>query len=61
MSKINLTYLKQQLGIVSQDAQLFSGTIRDNLLFVAPEAMEDQIWKVLTQASLDGLVKEFPT
>lgn len=61
MSKINLTYLKQQLGIVSQDAQLFSGTIRDNLLFVAPEATEDQIWKVLTQASLDGLVKEFPT
>ena len=61
MNTINLTYLKQQLGIVSQDAQLFSGTIRDNLLFVAPQASEDEIWKVLIQASLDGLVKEFDT
>ena len=61
MDKINLTDLKQKLGIVSQDAQLFSGTIRDNLLFVAPQANEQQIWKVLEQASLDSLVNEFDT
>jgi ATP-binding cassette subfamily B protein len=33
---INLNELRQQLGFVTQDPQLFSGTIKDNLLFVKP-------------------------
>jgi len=37
-TKINLTELRMQLGLVSQDSQLFSGTIKDNLLFVRPTA-----------------------
>jgi ATP-binding cassette subfamily B protein len=32
MCEIDLTELRQQLGFVTQDAQLFSGTIKDNLL-----------------------------
>ena len=36
---IDLTELRQQLGFVTQDAQLFSGTIKDNLLFVKPNAV----------------------
>ena len=58
MDKINLTDLKQKLGIVSQDAQLFSGTIRENLLFVAPEAKDDDIRLVLKQASLESYIAE---
>ena len=55
---INLTALKHQIGIVSQDAQLFSGTIRDNLLFVAPQATDEDIRLVLRQASLESFIAE---
>lgn len=55
---INLTDLKHQIGIVSQDAQLFSGSIRDNLLFVAPEATDEDIHLVLKQASLEQFIAE---
>ena len=37
----------QHLGIVTQDTQLFNGTIRDNLLFVAPDATDEDCMKVL--------------
>jgi ATP-binding cassette subfamily B protein len=55
---INLTALKHQIGIVSQDAQLFSGTIRENLLFVAPQATDEDIRLVLRQASLESFIAE---
>lgn len=57
-TEINLTALKQKIGIVSQDAQLFSGTIRDNLLFVAPQATDEDIRLVLKQASLESYIAE---
>ncbi len=55
---INLTALKHQIGIVSQDAQLFSGTIRENLLFVAPQATDKDIRLVLKQAALESFISE---
>ena len=57
-TQINLTAFKQQIGIVLQDAQLFSGTIRDNLLFVAPQATQQEINKVMKQASLEWFISE---
>lgn len=48
--------LQQQLGFVTQDTQLFSGTIRENLLFVKPDASDAEIEHVLHQASCDGLI-----
>jgi ATP-binding cassette subfamily B protein len=59
-TQLNLTSFKQQIGIVSQDAQLFSGTIRDNLLFVAPNATKQEVDKVVKQASLESFVRELP-
>lgn len=50
-TKINLTELRMQLGLVSQDSQLFSGTIRDNLLFVKPQATDEEILEVLKKAA----------
>ncbi|HTQ80763.1 MAG TPA: ABC transporter ATP-binding protein, partial [Thermoanaerobaculia bacterium] len=35
---IDLDHLRRQIGFVTQDTQLFSGSIRENLLFVNPEA-----------------------
>jgi len=50
-TKINLTELRMQLGLVSQDSQLFSGTIKDNLLFVRPTATDEEILEVLKKAA----------
>jgi ATP-binding cassette, subfamily B, bacterial len=43
--------LRRQIGLVSQDTQLFSGTLRENLLFVKPDATEDQLMDVLKKAA----------
>ena len=59
-TRINLTELRRQLGLVSQDSQLFSGTIRDNLLFVKPEASDEEINEVLNKAACQNLLKRAP-
>jgi len=55
--EIELTELRQQLGFVTQDAQLFSGTIKDNLLFVKPSATDEEINDVLQKAACQNLLK----
>ncbi|RAR74196.1 ABC transporter ATP-binding protein [Flavobacterium aciduliphilum] len=54
---IDLLYLRKQLGFVTQDAQLFSGTIRENLLFVKPTATDEELYDALKRASCDNLLK----
>jgi ATP-binding cassette subfamily B protein len=56
-ASINLTELRMQLGLVSQDSQLFSGTIKDNLLFVKPDATDEEILEVLKKAACDNLLR----
>jgi ATP-binding cassette, subfamily B, bacterial len=48
--------LQQQLGFVTQDTQLFSGTIKENLLFVKPDATEEEINEALRKASCTNLI-----
>ncbi len=48
--------LRAQIGFVTQDTQLFSGTIRENLLFVAPLASEEELADVLKKASVTTLL-----
>lgn len=60
INQIDLTAFKQQIGMVTQDPQLFSGSIKQNLLFVKPDATDDDIWMVLKQASLDEFIRELP-
>lgn len=54
--EVDLLELRQQLGFVTQDAQLFSGTIRENLLFVKPDATDDELNDALKRASCDTLL-----
>lgn len=54
---IDLLELRQQLGFVTQDAQLFSGTIKDNLLFVKPDATDEEIMNVLHKSACHNLLK----
>jgi ATP-binding cassette subfamily B protein len=53
---IELTELRRQLGFVTQDAQLFSGTIKDNLLFVKPYATDEEIMEVLQKTACQNLL-----
>jgi ATP-binding cassette subfamily B protein len=49
--EIDFDELRHQIGFVTQDTQLFSGTIRENLLFVNPRATDDMILDVLHKAA----------
>jgi ATP-binding cassette subfamily B protein len=55
-SNIDYEELRLQMGLVTQDPQLFSGTIRENLLFVNPNATGADISSVLSQASCQNLL-----
>ena len=49
--------LRNQIGFVTQDTQLFSGTIKENLLFVNPSASEEEVWDALRKASCIQLLE----
>jgi ATP-binding cassette subfamily B protein len=55
-SEVDLNELREQIGFVTQDTQLFSGTIRENLLFVNPKATDEECLDVLQKASCDSLL-----
>ena len=55
-NKINFEDLRNQIGFVTQDTQLFSGTIKENLLFVNPAATEEDLLDVLKKASCHNLL-----
>ena len=55
-AEIDLLELRKQLGFVTQDAQLFSGTIRENLQFVKPNATDPELLDVLKRASCTNLL-----
>lgn len=54
---INFEDLRNQIGFVTQDTQLFSGTIRENLLFVNPNATEEALIDALHKASCQKLLQ----
>ncbi|MFN0255182.1 ABC transporter ATP-binding protein [Pedobacter ureilyticus] len=54
--EINLDQLREKIGFVTQDTQLFSGTIRENLQFVKPNATDEECLKVLRQAACHTLL-----
>lgn len=54
--EVNLDALREQIGLVTQDTQLFAGTIRENLLFVNPKATEQEMLDVLQKAAANSLL-----
>lgn len=50
--------VRRQMGFVTQDTQLFSGTIRDNMKFVKPDASDQEIEKALEEASAGFLLSQ---
>ncbi len=55
-SEIRYNEMRRQIGFVTQDTQLFFGTIKDNLLFVKPGATDEEILHALHQASCDAML-----
>ncbi len=53
---VDLDQLREQIGFVTQDTQLFAGTIRENLLFVNPQATDEQCMDVLNKAACQSLL-----
>ncbi|MGB8190587.1 MAG: ABC transporter ATP-binding protein, partial [Chitinophagaceae bacterium] len=53
---IRYNELRRQIGFVTQDTQLFAGTIRENLLFVKPDATEAEMYEALEKASCTNLL-----
>ena len=54
--EINFDQLREKIGFVTQDTQLFSGTIKENLLFVKPGATDEDCLEVLQKAACDNLL-----
>ncbi len=54
--EIDLDQLREKIGFVTQDTQLFSGTIRENLLFVRPGASDEECMRVLDRAACQTLL-----
>jgi len=54
--EIDLDQLREKIGFVTQDTQLFSGTIRENLLFVRPDATDEECMNVLQRAACQTLL-----
>lgn len=55
-TEIDLDDLRNKIGFVTQDTQLFSGTIRENLLFVRPDATDEECLAVLKKAACQSLL-----
>lgn len=55
-NEINIEELRSQIGFVTQDTQLFSGTIKENLLFAQPRATDEEIMDALQKASCQNLL-----
>lgn len=54
---IDFDVLRNQIGFVTQDTQLFAGTIKENLLFVKPNATDAEITEALNKASCQNLLE----
>jgi ATP-binding cassette subfamily B protein len=55
-AQIDMSALRNQISFVTQDTQLFAGTIKENLAFVAPGATEDEMLLALTKASCANIL-----
>ena len=55
-AQIDMSALRNQISFVTQDTQLFAGTIKENLAFVAPAATEDEMLLALTKASCANIL-----
>ena len=59
--KLDLGYLRENIGIVSQETYLFNGTIRQNLLYAKPDATEEELIEACKKANIYDFVEKQET
>lgn len=59
--KLDLTFLRSQVGVVSQETYLFNGSIRDNLLYAKPDVTEEEMIEALRKANIYDFVEKQET
>ena len=52
VKRLDLGYLRKNVGVVSQETYLFNGTIRDNLLYAKPGATEEEMIEACRKANI---------
>ena len=60
VKKLDLKFLRGNIGVVTQDTYLFNGTIRDNLLYVKPEASEEELIDACERANIYDFISRQP-
>ncbi len=55
--EVDMEELRKQIGLVTQDTQLFAGSIRENLKFVSPNAADGELLAALKQSAADSLMQ----
>lgn len=55
--KLDLEFLRRNIGIVSQETYLFNGTIRENLLYAKPDATEEELIEACKKANIYDFVE----
>lgn len=60
MKEINLRSYRKHLAVVPQTSILFSGTLRENIIYGVENATEEMIWDVVKAANLMDLVESLP-
>ncbi|HAF67121.1 MAG TPA: multidrug ABC transporter ATP-binding protein, partial [Clostridiales bacterium UBA9857] len=60
LAEVSLPSYRSQLGIVLQDTLIFSGTIKDNLLFGKPDATMDEVVRAAKAACIHDFIESLP-
>lgn len=53
---LDLAWLRDKIGIVSQETYLFNGTIRENLLYAKPDATDEEIMEACKKANIEDFI-----
>ncbi len=59
--RLDLGFLRENIGIVSQETYLFNGTIRDNLLYAKPDATEEELIEACKRANIYDFIEKQET
>ncbi|MGY8766744.1 MAG: ATP-binding cassette domain-containing protein, partial [Nitrospinaceae bacterium] len=57
---LKISYLREQIGMVSQDPYLFNGTVAENILYGNVEASRDEMIKSALAANASNFIKNLP-
>lgn len=58
---LDLKFLRESIGMVTQEAYLFNASIRDNLLYARPDATEEELISACREANIYALIQSLPS